>query len=401
MTVLVLNHRPLDMRPIGQWIQDAGDLVMVTTRASRAASSAAERARFVQVVAVDNYASSEVDRAARTLADRHLPARVVSSNELDLIRTAVLRERYGLPGQDLASALAYRDKLYMRRAAAAGAVNVPRFQQVGSAIEMSRFAGEVGFPVVVKPRRGAGSAGITVVRRPEDLPHAAALGSRVAGGLIIEEYVDAPLYHVDGISVDGKVIHCWPSRYSNGALQTVQQCAPRVSMLLDALDPLRGPLQDFAVEVVGAFPASGSFAFHLEAWVDDRNVPILCEITSRTGGGPIGRAYEEAFGVSLYEESFRAQAGLALTLDEQPAEPSRYVGWVGFLAGRGTFTPPEAGRPPAVWFTTEYQPGRRCQGARIVSDAAAYALVDGASADQAAARGAELIGWWDAGRPWR
>ena len=400
MTVLVLSYSALDTRPIGRWLHEAGDLVLVTTRAARAASPPEECARFGEIVLVDDYFSNDVMLAAQALARRHSPAHVIASNEHDLIRAAVLREQYRLPGQRVEAALAYRDKLTMRQVTAAGAVTVPRFRAVRSLADATGFAAENGFPVVVKPRRGTGALGITVARSRGDLHRAVEAASTAPGGVLVESYVAAPIYHVDGISVDGRVVHCWPSRYSDGALETVQRGAPRVSMLLDAADPLRPLLQDFAARVIAAFPATGAFAFHLEAWVDG-GVPILCEITARTGGGPIGEAYEHAFGVNLYRESFLAQAGLALTLTEQPARPLRYVGWIGFLTGDGTFTPPTTGRPPVTWFRTVHEPGRVCRRARMMSDFAAYALVDGASADQTVARGRELIRWWDAGRPWR
>ncbi|WP_433433043.1 ATP-grasp domain-containing protein [Nonomuraea sp. CA-141351] len=400
MTLLVLSYADLDSRPIGTWLRGAGDLLLVTSRSARAASPKSETALFREIMTVDDYFSQDVLIAAHALARRHPLAGVIASNESDLLRSAVLRERYRLPGQRVNEAMAFRDKLTMRRTAEAGGIAVPRFQDVRSLDDAMSFAVLHGFPVVMKPRRATGAQGVGVARTPAELRGAFAGASAFPGGLLVETRVDASIYHIDGVSDRGRVVHCWPSRYSAGALETVQRHAPRVSMLMGAADPLRPRLQEFAVAVIKAFPSSGPFSFHIEAWVD-RGVPVLCEVTARTGGGPIAEAYRAAFGLDLSRESFLAQAGLPLTITEQPSAPLRYVGWIGFLTGDGLYTPPIRDRPPVLWFKDVREPGSYCRRATMMSDFAAYALVDGASAEEAEARGDDLIRWWDEGCPWR
>jgi biotin carboxylase len=406
VTVLVLNHRQLDERPAGTWLKDAGELLMVTTRTALAGSPASERAAFARIVAVDSYASAEVEHAARALADRHKPARVVSSCELDLIRAACLRERYGLAGQDVTSALAFRDKLHMRQAAAAGGVAGPRFHAVQSVTGAADFAGQTGYPVVVKPRLGTGTEGITVAASHAELVRAATSpgpAGRGSGGLLAEEFISGPLFHVDGVSADGTVVHCWPSRYSQPVLQAVTRSEPRISVLLDARDPLRPRLQHFTRQVLAALPSAGAgFAFHLEAWSDAAGTPVLCEVTSRASTDRIVAAYNHAFGVNLCEEGLRLQAGLPLQLRQQPAAPARYAGWVVFPAAPGVFTPPPAARRPyALTFGLRLDAGARGRQPTSITDFAADAVIDGTSASQVTGRARDLAGWWTASRPWR
>jgi len=406
MSVLILNHRPLDRRPVGRWLQEAGELVMVTTRAALAASPPAERAPFATIVPVDDYASGSVLRAAWRLARARDPDRVASSCELDLIRAAVVRHVRGLEGQQLDSALAYRDKLHMREAAFAGGLRVPGFRAVRTPADVRDFAEGSGFPVVVKPRLGTGTAGIKVVWSARDLKDQGVPAwppRQDLGRLIVEEYLDAPMYHVDGISVGGGVVHCWPSRSSGGALQDIARCGPRAGVMLGADDPLRPVLQDFAVRVIAAFPSGNAgFGFNLEAWVPEGGEPVLCEVTSRAGTEVIAEAYQHGFGVNLFEESFRAQAGLPLRLTGQPGTPRRYAHWVCFLTEDGTFTPPpDAGRPPVAYFQADLEPGTHGRRARTITDVAARAVVEGASAGEAEDRLRELTSWWDASRPWR
>jgi hypothetical protein len=388
------------MRPVGRWLRRAGDLVMVTTRSAYAQSPAAETAWFRRIALVDSYQSAEAEQAAAMLAWRYPVTRVVSSNEFDLIRAARLRERLGLPGQSVAGALAYRDKLIMRRAAVAAGISCPRFADLTGPDAAWKFADRNGYPVVLKPRRGAGTEGITVVWSRQQLGPAVAAALAAPGGALIEEHVDAPMCHVDGLAAGHEVIHCWPSRYSSGGLEAVQRLLPRTGVMLDRDDPHRPLLQDFAARIIKGFGGGGSFAFHIELWVRPGDVPVLCEATSRGAVVPVVAAYEHAFGVNLFQESFLAQAGLPLNLTAQPAAPRRYAGWACFLTGQGTFTAPPAPPLPVVSWEPQIRDGAVCQRARLISDTAVHALVDGAGARQAASRQQALAAWWQASHPW-
>lgn len=406
MSMLIFNHRPLDRRPIGQWLRETGELVMVTTRAAQIASPPAECALFAAIVPVEDYASGSVLRAAWRLARVWEPDKVASSCEHDLIRAAVLRRVRGMEGQHLSSALAYRDKLHMRETAFAAGLHVPGFEAVRTPADVLKFAAGRGFPVVVKPRLGTGTAGIEVFWSEQDLKSPGALRRlprQDLGRLIAEEYMDAPMYHVDGISLNGDVIHCWPSRSSGGALEDIARCRPRTGVMLSADDPLRLVLQDFAARVIAAFPSENAgFGFNLEAWVPPGREPVLCEVTSRVGTELIAAAYQHAFGVNLFEESFRAQAGLPLRLTKQPGSPQSYADWACFLTEDGTFIPPpDAGRPPTTYFQTDLERGTPCTRARTITDVAARAVVEGASADEAEDGLRELTDWWSANHPWQ
>jgi biotin carboxylase len=294
----------------------------------------------------------------------------------------------------------------MRETAFAAGLRIPGFAAVRTPADVLEFAEGSGFPVVVKARLGTGTAGIKVVRSGQDLKSPGVLGRlprQDLGRLIVEEYIDAPMYHVDGISLSGEVIHCWPSRSSGGALEDVARCGPRTGVMLSADDPLRPVLQDFAARVIAAFPSGNAgFGFNLEAWVPAGGEPILCEVTSRAGTEVIAAAYQHGFGVNLFEESFRAQAGLPLQLNKQPGKPQRYADWGCFLTEDGIFTPPpDAGRPPTLYFHMDLEPGTCGRRARTITDVAARAVVEGASADEAEDRLRELTDWWSTSDPWQ
>lgn len=71
-----------------------------------------------------------------------------------------------------------------------------------------RFAGEHGWPVVVKTRLGYASTNVRVVRTPADLT--AEVRARDADDVLVEEFVPGPVCHVDGFCSGGRC--CSPVR---------------------------------------------------------------------------------------------------------------------------------------------------------------------------------------------
>ena len=66
----------------------------------------------------------------------------------------------GLPHNDPDAALAARDKWVMREALRRGGVPVPEYRRYPLATDPAMVAGEIPFPVVVKPLRLSGSRGV-------------------------------------------------------------------------------------------------------------------------------------------------------------------------------------------------------------------------------------------------
>jgi biotin carboxylase len=406
-TVLVLSRKSLRDRPLWEWLDDAPSRVVLVTTPAAVADVPDVAARFRDHVLVDDYQSWATEWAAERVAVRHGVALVASSSEDDVLRAARLRERLGVPGQDVASATALRDKYVMKRQARAAGIAVPAFAAVDTPGHLLDFLATHGYPVVVKPRRGSASVGVRRLRDRADL--ADLLGSGVLpaaperrGDLLVETYVDAPMYHVDGVATDGVVVHCWPSRYGSGNAETLWSSAVLSSTLLAAEDPATGVLRDFASRVVRALPAGPMpTSFHLEAWVDATGNPILCEIACRTGGGPIAATYQRAIGPHLSRENLRGQCGQTLTLTSQPDAPRQIGGFAIFPPGWGTFAPPRGDCPvPGVTVELHLAAGATAAGPEYSGDPAAVATFWAPDARTAADRRDELFAWWQAEAAW-
>ncbi|MGF1431017.1 ATP-grasp domain-containing protein [Kitasatospora sp. LaBMicrA B282] len=407
-TTLVLSRQPLASRPLQEWVDDPADSVVLFTTEQAVAGAEDELAKyFPRHHLVADYHSWTAEAAAEQAARAFGVDRIACTSEHDVLRAARLRARLGLPGQQPASAAAYRDKVLMKQLAEQAGLAVPAFAAVDDPLDLLDFVDAVGFPVVVKPRSGCGSVGVHVLRDREGLEHFLAGEPESAlpflpGLWMAESFVTGELCHVDGVMADGRIVHAWPGQYSSGVAEYLAADTFISSVLLAAEDPRRAVLMAFAAELIAALPAAPDpIAFHLEAWICPDGRVVLCEIASRAGGALIAETYERAFGVHLAREGLRLQCGSEPTIGGQPAELERPNGWLMIPPGFGRFTPPAERCPvPGVDLTVQLAAGAVGHGVGKASNTAARALVSGATADEVRRRIDEVVAWWQRNASW-
>ena len=410
MTVLVFNRKRLLDRPLHRWLADSRSrVVLVTSRESLDGHPVASlRERYRHVEPVETYEACSVETRAAELAERYAVRRIASASEDDVLRAARLRHRLGLPGQQPESAVAYRDKLRMKELVRAAGLATPDFAPVRDGLDLLAFVDRHGLPVVVKPRRGSGSVDVHILRDRTAVARLLGSGALPVAPArpdewMVERFVDGTFHHVDGITAGGRVLHCWASRYSSGNAESLQRCAPWYSRLLGADDPRRRVLQEFAARVHAALPAPPCpTSFHLEAWLDAADRPVLCEVACRAGGALVVPGYEAAFGVSLSTESLRGQAGDRVSLDSQPAHPRIHTGWMIVPPREGVLELLGDGRPTrGTTVTFHVRPGERSGPAEYAGQAAIAALVTGAAPAEVDERLAEVGRWCSERVRWR
>ncbi len=111
-------------------------------------------------------------------------------------------EKMGLVANSFQSALASTDK-YLMRQAFSGKVNIPKFQEVSKASELTT---ELKFPIIVKPTDRSGSRGVTKLENPQDLEKAItyAVSESFAKKAIAEEFIAGSEVSVETISWKGE-----------------------------------------------------------------------------------------------------------------------------------------------------------------------------------------------------
>ncbi|AUG75059.1 ATP-grasp domain-containing protein [Kitasatospora sp. MMS16-BH015] len=412
MTVLVLHHRgSLVSTPYGDWLADYdGDLLLITSREHLALAGEelpAPGGVFARAFAVEGYETSgRVEALALDLAREYDIRYVVACQRQDLERAAQLRDILGLPGQRMDTVRPFRDKVATKQRAEAAGLAVAAYRDLECAAELIGFAEEHGFPVVLGPRDGTGSAGPEILYSAGQLDEYLAERFDLPGpylpDLMVEAFVPGSLCHVDGLVVDGRVVAAWPSEQQYAPASFATDTGPRLDLTLDLDDPLAHRLLKFAEHALDALGGPEHHAFHAEVFHTPDDELVLHGIACRTGGVTIRDTVRTVFGIDPSEASIRAQLGLPLPawLTEQHVMPRRMSGRLALMKRPGRVVAVPEGAPPFPW-VTRYQvfvtPGSTMAAAAHSSDFLLTALVAGADQAECRARLALVAEWFLAG----
>jgi ATP-grasp domain len=345
--ILVVHRVPYQVTPLDDWIPEVADRVTLVTAVETHAQYAG---RFPRVIGIPDYADGPgVEAALNRVVEERPISTLVHVTEDDVLRAARTRERHGLPGARPADVTPWRDKYPMKQAVSAAGVPTAQFTVPPGAGAARDFAARVGWPVVVKPRLGMGSHGVSVVRDGARL-------AELARGwdpddVLLESFVPGDVYHVDGFAQDGKVLFAVVSRYLNGCL-AFQDGAPLGSVQLGPSDADLTPYTRFAEQVVEALPPLDFTPFHLEVFRRPDGELVFCEIACRLGGAHIMEELTHLTGVNPARLWIRHQLGLDHGPSVPLADSGKRYGWL--------LIPPRAGRlveirrPEGVTFITDF-----------------------------------------------
>lgn len=412
MTIVVLGRSALSFSPFHSWFADTNEEIILITTESRLdlpeAEWASAQARYAEIHLHDNLDHGDVDDDLLDIASRTRISGIVALSEYDLTRAGGFREYLNIQGQQLDSARAFRDKLLMRELLA-GVVAGPDYSEVTRALDLIAFIELNGYPVVLKPRRGAGAVGVQILRDGSDLDkvlaHQWVPKVEELADLIVETFVEGTLYHVDGLIVNGIVQLCWPSRYLDDPSAFLSN-SRLASVLLNSEDPLVPRLRRVVADVLDAMPTSSFSSFHAEVFHTPQDTLVLGEIASRTGGGRVNDTMRHAFGTNLNRETARSQAGLppdAITSVDE-AEMLRRNGNAGWVVcypaspGRARFHPEPSTAPIPCDLRIMTTP--RLTRAVSSVDGIASAMIPGESAEDVSERIDILGSWFMAAMEW-
>jgi biotin carboxylase len=399
VTLLVLNRRPI-IEQIPGWLADLGEeIVLITSRSAISENTLAVVGdSYREIVAVDDYHASNMYGLIVKTVQQHACRRILSTAEADVLRAARVRAELGMPGQDLLSAHAYRNKVTMKRHLVAAGMPIDLPAEIRNANALRDFARDHDFPVVVKPCDGGGSVGITVINGPAALERWVQNASEdVWRTYIAEAWVNGPVYHVDGLMSAGSVIQSWPSRYGHPNLATVTESRPSSSWMLSADHPMFDRLRSYVQDIVTHLPAvTDVIAFHAEVFHSPGDNLMLCEIACRPGGVGIVPTYELAFDVNLYAATLRGQAGVSPSEFACNPAPELMAGFVWFPPFAATLHSLPAECP--VDGVYRYEPvgkaGHRYERPRSSGDHLARVFVAGTVCKDLEPVLARVESWW-------
>ncbi|MEU1228938.1 NikS protein [Streptomyces sp. NPDC005828] len=395
MTTLVLHRGSLRANLYARWLADHGEKIVLLGSAEQLAlfeERLPTEAPYLHAEVLTDYdTGAHVEQRAAELIEEFGVTDIVACQEYDILRAATLRERFDLPGQRPDSARVYRDKWEMKQVATAAGIPVADHVLLRSAEDLDAFADGRGLPVVVKPRQGVLSLGVSVLRTREELADwargAELIGPDGEPQWLAEAFVTGSMCHIDGTVLDGRIATLWPSQYQY-ALADFRDRKGRVDIALDTADPLARRLVAFGERVLEAFGGPEDFAFHIEVFHTADDELVLCEAASRAGGAGVRDVQRVLFGFDPMEYPVRRQLGLPVDAGER-RDPGRLAGQLLFTKRPGVVHAlPNSSTLPegVVKYTTYAELGDTVQDASHSGDFLAAFVVTGADRAETEAR---------------
>ena len=143
--------------------------------------------------------------------------------EAHTMPAAQAREATNIPGTSVRTTWLCRDKPSMKDALRAAGVPTAESAAIDSSADAKEFADRVGYPLIVKPRAGAGASGTVRVDSDDDLARALQrFGEEGSTSLAIEKFVQGHEGFYDTITLDGRVAHDWVTHYYPNVLEAMR-----------------------------------------------------------------------------------------------------------------------------------------------------------------------------------
>ncbi|MDQ0418343.1 biotin carboxylase [Croceifilum oryzae] len=229
---------------------------------------------------------------------------LIALSENDILVAGKMRDRYSIQGMSLQDTLRFIDKVEMKKSFVGTKVAVPRYLEDLTEKSLRHFVSETGFPVVLKPRTGAASAGVKIIPDREQLE--AAMKEIDIHTYECEEYVEGPIVHMDGIMKNGELVFVKTSRYLNTCYDYT--LGKSVGSIIISDEQRSKKFADFTEEVMKTLRLDNG-VFHLEAILRDGDEPVFLELGARQGGGEVVPLMRLLYDVDLVRALFQSQLG--------------------------------------------------------------------------------------------
>jgi formate-dependent phosphoribosylglycinamide formyltransferase (GAR transformylase) len=243
-------------------------------------------------------------RAVRWAQDKVWVDRLEATVEAHTMAAAQVREACTIPGTSVRTAWLCRDKPSMKQALREVGVPTAASAAVSSAAEAREFAEQAGFPLILKPRSGAGAAGTARVDDPGELDRALGVfGGQGVDSIAVEEFIEGHEGFYDTITVGGQVAVDFASHYYPNVLEAMRTrwISPQfVSTNRIDTAPEYGELREMGRRVIAAL-GIGTSATHMEWFFGPKGLKFS-EIGCRPPGVGAWDLYSAGNDMDVYRE---------------------------------------------------------------------------------------------------
>ncbi len=262
----------------------------------------------------------ELLRAVRWVHERLKVDRLEATVEAHVMAAAKVREAMDIPGTSTWTAWACRDKPTMKDVLRQAGIACAQSVGADTPERAREFAARVGFPLIVKPRGGAGAAGTYKVTDSEELERAIqASGLATGASAAVEEFVEGHEAFYDTLTVDGRVGHDFVTHYFPNVLEAMRTrwISPQfvVTNRIDTAEDY-AEVRDLGRRVIAALKI-GTSPTHMEWFFGPKGLRFS-EIGCRPPGVGAWDLYCAANEMDLY-----AEWALAICWGKTSRAPSR------------------------------------------------------------------------------
>ena len=204
--------------------------------------------------------------------------------EPGIVLAAELREAFGVDGLDVETARRFRDKELMKQALDSAGIRTPHHVAADSVAAVWSAAQDIGFPVILKPIAGAGSADTYRVDSNDDL-RAVLPALRHVPVVSVEEFIDGEEYTFDTITIDGRIAYDNIAWYRPRPLiaRSNEWISPQVIALRDVDRPEFDGAKEMGRRVIEALGFDTGFT-HMEWYRKADGEIVFGEIGGRPPG---------------------------------------------------------------------------------------------------------------------
>lgn len=233
-----------------------------------------------------------VDRLEATIEAHTMPA-------------AVVREATGIPGTSVHTTWLCRDKPSMKEALRQVGVPTAASTAASSVEEVRAFAARVGYPLILKPRDGAGAAGTSKVEDDSQLEAALAQFGPGTTSIAVEEFIEGHEGFYDTICVDGRPQVDFACHYFPGVLEAMRtRWISPTYITTNRIDGggLYHEIREMGQKVISAL-GIGTSATHMEWFHGPKGLKF-----SEIGARPPGVGCYDLYSAANDMDSYRAWA---------------------------------------------------------------------------------------------
>lgn len=232
--------------------------------------------------------------------------RVLCNWEPLVLLAARMRDRWGVPGMSEDTVRGFRDKQLMKERVRAAGLRVPRSARVRTAREAREAAAQIGYPLILKPIAGAGSADTFRVDSDRDLDDALQRTRHVPEASL-EEFIEGEEYTWDTVCVGGAPAYENVVQYMPRPLimRSEEWISPAQITVRDLDRPDVRPGRDLGLGVLKALGMGDGFA-HMEWYLTASGEAVFGEIGCRNGGACLVDQMNYTSDIDLFREWARA-----------------------------------------------------------------------------------------------